>query len=100
MSEQQHKIEQKLALKRAEMAVADAEAKSGIAPDEIDYKKEIKNLKRRLTNALKQRDDWAAKYAKVMSKKNENNSCISHQQVVDSMSSMADIPSSSLSVTH
>lgn len=87
----EHKIEQKLALKRAEMAVADAEAKSGIAPEEIEYKKEIKSLKRRLTNALKQRDEWAAKYAKVMSKKNENNSCVTHQQVVDSMSSDANI---------
>lgn len=86
-----HKIEQKLALKRAEMSVVDAEAKSGIAPDEIDHKKEIKSLKRRLTNALKQRDEWAAKYAKVMSKKNENNSCVTHQQVVDSISSDAGI---------
>lgn len=67
---------------------------------EEELKKENKQLKRRLTNALKQRDDWAAKYAKVMSKKNENNSCISHQQVVDSMSSVGDIPSSSLSATH
>ena len=34
-----------------------------------DLKKEIKSLKCRLTNALKQRDDWAMKYANAMSKK-------------------------------
>ena len=44
-----------------------------------DLKKEIKSLKCRLTNALKQRDDWAVKYANVMSKKNENNSCATKQ---------------------
>ena len=52
-----------------------------------DLKKEIKSLKCRLTNALKQRDDWAMKYANAMSKKNENNSCITDKQVVDSISS-------------
>jgi hypothetical protein len=31
-----------------------------------ELKKEIASLKRRLTSALKQRDDWAMKYAKVM----------------------------------
>ena len=58
---------------------------------EEELKKEIKQLKRRLTNALKQRDEWAAKYAKVMSKKNENNSCVTHQDVVDSIASDANI---------
>jgi len=52
-----------------------------------DLKKEIKSLKCRLTNALKQRDDWAMKYANAMSKKIENNSCITDKQVVDSISS-------------
>lgn len=80
----EHKIEQKLAVKRAEMAVADAEAKSGITREEIDYKKEIKSLKCRLTNALKQRDDWAMKYANAMSKKIENNSCATQQTGAES----------------
>jgi hypothetical protein len=31
-----------------------------------ELKKEITILKRRLTSALKQRDEWAIKYAKVM----------------------------------
>jgi len=31
-----------------------------------ELKKEIASLKRRLTSALKQRDEWAVKYAKVM----------------------------------
>lgn len=34
-----------------------------------ELKKEIASLKRRLTSALKQRDDWAMKYAKVMEEK-------------------------------
>lgn len=58
---------------------------------EEELKREIKQLKRRLTNALKQRDEWAAKYAKVMSKKNENNSCVTHQEVIDSIASDANI---------
>ena len=58
---------------------------------EEELKREIKQLKRRLTNALKQRDEWAAKYAKVMSKKNENNSCVTHQEVVDSIASDVNI---------
>lgn len=33
-------------------------------PEEM--KKEIASLKRRLTSALKQRDEWAAKYASAM----------------------------------
>ena len=31
-----------------------------------ELKKEIASLKRRLASALKQRDEWAVKYAKVM----------------------------------
>ena len=53
-----------------------------------DYKKEIKSLKCRLTNALKQRDDWAMKYANAMSKKIENNSCDTSEIVVDSPTSV------------
>jgi hypothetical protein len=34
-----------------------------------ELKKEIASLKRRLASALKQRDDWAIKYAKVMEEK-------------------------------
>jgi hypothetical protein len=49
-----------------------------------DLKKEIKSLKCRLTNALKQRDDWAMKYANAMSKKIENNSCATQQTGAES----------------
>jgi hypothetical protein len=35
-----------------------------------ELKKEIASLKRRLTSALKQRDEWAMKYAKAMEEKN------------------------------
>jgi hypothetical protein len=31
-----------------------------------ELKKEIASLKRRLNSALKQRDEWAVKYARVM----------------------------------
>lgn len=39
-----------------------------------DMKKEIAGLKRRLASALKQRDEWALKYAKVMSEAKEKKS--------------------------
>ena len=34
-----------------------------------ELKKEIASLKRRLASALKQRDEWAVKYAKAMEEK-------------------------------
>ena len=53
-------------------------------PTMQDLKKDIKSLKCRLTNALKQRDDWAMKYANAMSKKIENNSCATQQTGAES----------------
>jgi|LakMenEpi13Sep09_1017268.scaffolds.fasta_scaffold10853_2 hypothetical protein len=52
-----------------------------MTPDEL--RKELKSIGRRLKSALKQRDDWALKYAKVMSKKNENISCSTQQIAVE-----------------
>ncbi len=53
-----------------------------MTPDEL--RKELKSIGRRLTNALKQRDDWAMKYANAMSKKIENNSCATQQTGAES----------------
>jgi hypothetical protein len=52
-----------------------------MTPDEL--RKELKSIGRRLKSALKQRDDWALKYAKVMSQKNENISCSTQQIAVE-----------------
>jgi hypothetical protein len=69
--------------KRIELALQDATARTLLEDKTIPLKKEIKSLKIRLTNALKQRDEWALKYANVMSKKNENISCSTQQIVVE-----------------
>ena len=69
--------------KRIELALQDATARTLLEDKTIPLKKEIKSLKIRLTNALKQRDEWALKYANVMSKKNENISCATQQIVVE-----------------
>jgi hypothetical protein len=50
-----------------------------MTPDEL--RKELKSIGRRLKSALKQRDEWAVKYARVkekeqMEKNPEKNSCI------------------------
>jgi hypothetical protein len=79
--DRQLKTQMRIQEKAVEMALHDAGGGSIIEDETINFKKEIKSLKIRLASALRQRDEWALKYARLkekeaMEKNPEKNSCI------------------------
>jgi hypothetical protein len=78
--DKQLKMQMRIQEKEVEMALHDAGGGSIIEDETINFKKEIKSLKIRLASALRQRDEWAVKYAKLKEKEKgwkilEKNSC-------------------------
>jgi hypothetical protein len=63
--DKQLKMQMRVQQKAVEMALHDAGGGSIIEDETINFKKEIKSLKIRLASALRQRDEWAVKYAKL-----------------------------------